>query len=107
MWMPEAVGAELIVECLSTSSPIELLGRVASRLADASSPLWPPFALIASRGVDVVVVVHGPAEVSVIQDGTEIHLYGGDEVGSWLNRLVRNCTAVSAGNPRRPRGPRT
>ncbi|HMK96254.1 MAG TPA: FHA domain-containing protein, partial [Acidimicrobiales bacterium] len=47
----------------------------------------------------------GPAEVSVTQDGTEIRLYGGDEVGSWLNRLIRNCSSVSAGKPASAEGP--
>jgi hypothetical protein len=66
-------------------------------LADPAAAPWPPFTILAARGPDLVVVVHGPVEVIVGQDGAETRLYGGDEVGSWLNRLLRGVSVVRAG----------
>jgi hypothetical protein len=43
--------------------------------------------------------VHGPVRVTVEHPEVEELLYGGDEAGSWLNRLLRSVNAVRAGAP--------
>lgn len=84
--------------CLAASDPTDLLGRVGSRLADPRAEPWPPFAIIAQRGSDLVAVVHGPVEVAVERPaGSPTKLYGGDDVGSWLNRVLHEARALSAG----------
>ncbi|HTW07284.1 MAG TPA: FHA domain-containing protein [Acidimicrobiales bacterium] len=96
VWLPEGNGdaGELIGALLSAAGPSELLGQVGSRLADPGAALWPPFAIVAQRGPDLVVVVHGPVEVVAEQGGNDVRLYGGDEAGSWLNRMVRGAGSV-------------
>jgi len=98
-WLPgsDQDAAGLIAECLTAGGPTELLGRVGSRLADPKAPPWPAFAIVAARGPDLVAVVHGPVEVVVDHEGHTARLYGGDEIGSWLNRLLRGATALRAG----------
>ena len=99
VWLPasDQDGGELISAFLSARNPGELLGSVGSRLADPAAAPWPPFAILAARGLDLVVVVHGPVEVTVEQDGAETRLYGGDDIGSWLHRLLRGVSVVRAG----------
>ena len=89
---------ELISVCLTASGRTELLGRVGSRLADPEAAPWPPFAIAASRGPELVAVVHGPVELVEDQDGEERRLFGGEDVGSWLNRLLRGARALRAGH---------
>ena len=86
----------MVDECCAAANSSDLVARVASALAASSEP-WPPFAIVAARGADIVVVVHGPVEVTAVHEGGEARLYGGDEVGSWLNRLMRGSLRVSAG----------
>ena len=93
---------ELVRTCLSAGSAPELLGRVGSHLADPRGAAWPPFAIVAARGADVVAVVHGPVELQVRHGSGEERLFGGEEVGSWLNRVLRNVSAVRAGAPAAP-----
>ena len=83
--------------CLSASDPTDLLGRVGSRLADPRAEPWPPFAIVAARGDDLVTVVHGPVEVGVERGGSEAKLFGGDDVGSWLNRQLHDVSTLRAG----------
>lgn len=99
VWVPGSGhdAEELISACLTASGPTELLGRVGSRLADPEAAPWPPFAIAASRGPELVAVVHGPVELVEDQDGDEMRLYGGEDVGSWLNRLLRGAGALRAG----------
>jgi hypothetical protein len=99
VWVPGSGhdAEELISACLTASSPTELLGRVGSRLADPEAAPWPPFAIAASRGPELVAVVHGPVELIEDQDGEERRLFGGEDVGSWLNRLLRGAGALRAG----------
>jgi FHA domain len=99
VWVPGSGhdAEELISACLTASSPTELLGRVGSRLADPQAAPWPPFAIAASRGPELVAVVHGPVELVEDQDGEERRLFGGEDVGSWLNRLLRGAGALRAG----------
>ncbi len=99
VWVPGSGhdAEELISVCLTASSPTELLGRVGSRLADPGAAPWPPFAISASRGPELVAVVHGPVELVEDQDGEERRLYGGEDVGSWLNRLLRGARSLRAG----------
>ena len=89
--------AAFVAACLSANDPTDLLGRVGSRLADPRSEPWPPFAIVAARGDGLVAVVHGPVEVAVEQGGSDAKLYGGDDVGSWLNRQLRDVSALRAG----------
>jgi hypothetical protein len=44
-----------------------------------------------------VAVVHGPVELVEDQDGEERRLFGGEDVGSWLNRVLRDVQALRAG----------
>lgn len=99
VWAPGTgqSAAAFVAACLEASEPTDLLGRVGARLADPGAEPWPPFAILAARGEDLVAVVHGPVEVVVEREGGEAKLYGGDDVGSWLNRVVHGATAVSAG----------
>ncbi len=99
VWVPGSGhdAEELISACLTASSPTELLGRVGSRLADPEAAPWPPFAIAASRGPELVAVVHGPVELVEDQDGEERRLFGGEDVGSWLNRLLRGAGSLRAG----------
>ena len=99
VWVPGSGhdAEELISACLTASSPTELLGRVGARLADPEAAPWPPFAIAASRGPELVAVVHGPVELVEDQDGEERRLFGGEDVGSWLNRLLRGVQALRAG----------
>jgi hypothetical protein len=99
VWVPGSGhdAEELISACLTASSPTELLGRVGSRLADPEAAPWPPFAVAVSRGPELVAVVHGPVELVEDQDGEEKRLFGGEDVGSWLNRLLRGARALRAG----------
>ncbi len=90
---------ELVRTCLSAGSAAELLGRVGSHLADPQGAAWPPFAIVAARGADVVAVVHGPVALQVRHGSGDERLFGGEEVGSWLNRVLRNVSVVSAGTP--------
>jgi hypothetical protein len=94
---PEA--GELISACLGVGGPAELLGRVGARLADPNAAPWPPFAIVAVRGRDLVAVVHGPVEVVVRRDGAEEVLRGGDDVGSWLHRVLHGVAAARSGKP--------
>ncbi len=88
---------EMVSACLACAGAMELLGGVGSRLADPRAAPWPPFVLVAARGAEVVVVVHGPVEVAVERAGGQERLYGGDEVGSWLNKVVQQVQGLSAG----------
>jgi hypothetical protein len=99
VWIPGSGhdAEELISACLTASSPTELLGRVGSRLADPEAAPWPPFAIAASRGAELVAVVHGPVELVEDDDGEERRLFGGEDVGSWLNRLLRGARSLRAG----------
>jgi FHA domain len=99
VWVPGSGhdAEELISACLTASGPSELLGRVGSRLADPEAAPWPPFAIAASRGPELVAVVHGPVELVEDQGDEEQRLYGGEDVGSWLNRLLRGAQALRAG----------
>ncbi len=99
VWVPGPgpSASELLAACLAAANPTELLGKVGSRLADPEAAPWPPFAIIASRGGELVSVVHGPVEVEVLQEGGGVKLYGGEEVGSWLNRALKGVTVVRAG----------
>ncbi|MGH9105681.1 MAG: FHA domain-containing protein [Acidimicrobiales bacterium] len=101
VWLPGANrdAGELIPACLAAGSPAELLGSVGSRLADPNAAPWPPFAVLAARGGGLVAVVHGPVEVAVEQEGRQSTLTGGDDVGSWLHRLLREVSVVRAGRP--------
>jgi hypothetical protein len=112
--LPEAVvfvpddgeeAREMIWACLACDGAMELLGGVGSRLADPRATPWPPFVLVASRGPELVAVVHGPVEVVVEREGDEERLYGGDEVGSWLNKALPQAQALRAGAGARPDGP--
>ena len=99
VWAPDDSEAadELLAACLAAGGPIELLGRVGSRLADPHAAPWPPFAIFAARGPDLVAVVHGPAEVVADCDGAETSLFGGDDVGSWLNRVLKGARWLRSG----------
>lgn len=90
---------ELIGACLAAGSPTELLGRTGAHLADPEAAAWPPFALLVSRGPELVAIVHGPVEMTVDQDGEEHRLYGGEEIGSWLNRHLKGTRSARAGKP--------
>ncbi len=46
-----------------------------------------------------MAVVHGPVEVVVERAAGESRLFGGDDVGSWLNRLLHDATGLRAGEP--------
>jgi hypothetical protein len=102
-WIPAASGDavdDLLSACLGGSSSVDVLAHVASRLVDPDAPAWPPFALIAARTANVVVVLHGPTEVVVTDEqGSEIRLFGGDAVGSWLNRVFGDIASVRVGDP--------
>lgn len=97
--------AELLGTCLEAASPTELLGRVGPNLADPQGAPWPPFVVLAARGAEVVAVVHGPVEVMVEHEGSEDRLYGGDEAGSWLTRLLHAVSAVRVGKTGDDEGP--
>ena len=99
VWVPASGqdAGELISACLAAVSPTDLLGRVGSRLADPQAATWPPFAIVAARGLELVAVVHGPVELIVDQDGEQKRLYGGEDVGSWLNRLLKDARSLRAG----------
>jgi FHA domain len=99
VWVPASGqdAGELISACLAAISPTDLLGRVGSRLADPQAATWPPFAIVAARGLELVAVVHGPVELIADQDGEQKRLYGGEDVGSWLNRLLKDARSLRAG----------
>jgi len=99
VWVPASGqdAGELISACLAAISPTDLLGRVGSRLADPQAATWPPFAIVAARGLDLVAVVHGPVELIADQDGEQKRLFGGEDVGSWLNRLLKDARSLRAG----------
>jgi hypothetical protein len=84
---------------------MELLGAVGSRLADPRAAPWPPFVVVAARGAELVAVVHGPVEVVVERAGDEERLYGGDDVGSWLNKVLAHVQALHAGHGAQADGP--
>jgi hypothetical protein len=96
---------EMISACLACDGAMELLGGVGSRLADPRAAPWPPFVLVAARGPELVAVVHGPVEVVVERSGDKERLYGGDEVGSWLNKALPHAQALHAGAGARTDGP--
>jgi hypothetical protein len=100
VWVPASGqdAGELISACLAAISPTDLLGRVGSRLADPQAATWPPFAIVAARGLEVVAVVHGPVELIADQDGEQKRLFGGEDVGSWLNRLLKDARSLRAGS---------
>ena len=99
VWVPASGqdAGDLISACLAAVSPTDLLGRVGSRLADPQAATWPPFAIVAARGLELVAVVHGPVELIADQDGEQKRLYGGEDVGSWLNRLLKDARSLRAG----------
>jgi hypothetical protein len=99
VWVPASGqdAGELISACLAAISPTDLLGRVGSRLADPQAATWPPFAIVAARGLELVAVVHGPVELIADQDGEQKRLFGGEDVGSWLNRLLKDARSLRAG----------
>lgn len=99
VWVPASGqdAGDLISACLAAVSPTDLLGRVGSRLADPQAATWPPFAIVAARGLELVAVVHGPVELVADQDGEQKRLYGGEDVGSWLNRLLKDARSLRAG----------
>jgi hypothetical protein len=102
VWAPGAsqASAAFVAACLCATDPTDLLGRVGSRLADPRAEPWPAFVIAAQRGDDLVAVVHGPVEVGVESAaGEQSRLFGGDEVGSWLNRVLHEATGLRAGEP--------
>jgi hypothetical protein len=102
VWVPGSGddAIELITTCAGADNAAQLLGRVASHLADPDGASWPPFAILAAKGRDLVAVVHGPVEVQVDHEAGASKLYGGDEIGSWLNRLVKAPSGASCGEAR-------
>jgi hypothetical protein len=84
---------------------MELLGGVGSRLADPRAAPWPPFVLVVARGAELVAVVHGPLEVVVERAGDIERLYGGDGVGSWLNKVLAQVRALHVGRAAQTDGP--
>ncbi|HET9060093.1 MAG TPA: FHA domain-containing protein [Acidimicrobiales bacterium] len=102
VWVPGSGddAIELITTCAGADNAAQLLGRVASHLADPDGASWPPFAILAAKGRDLVAVVHGPVEVQVDHEAGVSKLYGGDEIGSWLNRLVKAPSGASCGEAR-------
>ncbi len=96
---------DMISACLACDGAMELLGGVGSRLADPRARPWPPFVLVAARGPELVAVVHGPVEVVVERAGDKERLYGGDEVGSWLNKVLPHAQALHAGAGAQTDGP--
>jgi hypothetical protein len=88
---------EMISVCLACGGAMEMLGGVGSRLADPRALPWPPFALVAARGAELVAVVHGPVELVVERAGDKERLYGGDDVGSWLNKVLSHVKALHSG----------
>jgi len=95
---------EMISACLACVGAMELLGTVGSRLADPQAAPWPAFGLVAARGAELVAVVHGPVELIVEQSGDKERLYGGDDVGSWLNKVLSHVEALHSGRGARPDG---
>ncbi len=95
---------EMISACLACGGAMELLGAVGSRLADPRAAPWPPFGLVAERGAELVAVVHGPVELIVEQAGDKERLYGGDDVGSWLNKVLSHVEALHSGRGAKPDG---
>jgi hypothetical protein len=93
---------EMISACLACVGAMELLGTVGSRLADPRAAPWPPFGLVAARGAELVAVVHGPVELIVEQAGDKERLYGGDDVGSWLNKVLSHVEALHSGRGAKP-----
>jgi hypothetical protein len=87
----------MISACLACGGAMELLGNVGSRLADPAAAPWPPFVLVAERGAELVVVVHGPVEVVVERADDKVRFYGGNEVGSWLNKVLQQVQVLYAG----------
>ena len=49
-----------------------------------------------------MAVVHGPAELIVEQAGDKERLYGGDDVGSWLNKVLSHVEALHSGRGAKP-----
>jgi hypothetical protein len=96
---------EMVSACLACGGAMELLGGVGSRLADPRAAPWPPFVVIAARGAELVAVVHGPVEVVVERAADEERLYGGDDVGSWLNKVLAHVQALHAGQGEQTDGP--
>ncbi len=89
---------EMVSACLACGGAMELLGGVGSRLADPRAAPWPSFVVIAARGAELVAVVHGPVEVVVVRAADEERLYGGDDVGSWLNKVLAHVQALYVGH---------
>ena len=108
VWVPGSSpdAGELISACLAAMSPTDLLGRVGSRLADPQAAPWPPFAIVAARGPELVAVVHGPVELVADQEGEEKRLYGGEDVGSLAQPAVEGSGCAKSRQWGRRRGPR-
>jgi hypothetical protein len=99
LWLPsDEQASQFISASRAAGSSAELLQQIGSHLTDPQAEPWPPFALLAARGPDLVVVVHGPLQVVLEHTGGPTVLYGGDDAGSWLHRLVRDVSAVRAGS---------
>lgn len=97
VWSPDASAATggLLSSWLSTG-PEELLANLASGFADPAAKIWPPFAAMVARDGALVVVLHGPVEVTVGQEAQEQVLRAGDDKGSWLSRTFTQPGRVMA-----------
>ncbi|HYA43988.1 MAG TPA: hypothetical protein VED59_00155, partial [Acidimicrobiales bacterium] len=99
VWVPGGglAADEFLAACLAATGPIEMLGKVGSRLADPRAKSWPAFALVAERHHELVAVVYGSVEVTALHADHETKLFGGDELGSWLNRVLKDVRELRAG----------
>jgi hypothetical protein len=95
---------QVLSSCLASGGGTDLLAGVGTRLADLTSAPLPPLVIVGARGDDLVVLVHGPVELTIEREGGPERLYGGDQVGSWLNRALPPVHALHVGQGIGPAG---
>lgn len=101
LWVPDgsAGSQQFISSCVAADGPAGLLARLGRCLADPSAKQWPAFAVLADRQGELVVLVHGPADVTVDYAGGSQVLRGGEDTGSWVSRVLRGAQKLTAGPP--------
>lgn len=99
VWVPDGSdrSQRFVAACLESGGALELLARIGRSIADPSVKQWPRFCVVAARDEELVVLVHGPLDVTVDSDAGSTVLRGGDDTGAWVSRSLGAPRSVSAG----------
>jgi len=97
LWLPQdSPQARQLTQQAQQHTLAEFLQRTVTSLADPGSDL-PPFVAIFDRELELVVTIHGPAEVLCIAGGGPAEQLGAAERG-WVSAPVHDVQQLAAGS---------